>query len=127
MLKVSVFYLKVQITLFISTKLFVVNRIVTPFSKLVFRVWSHQTLKSDVLLGMATLDVSDTLKSNDMKSECVKRTNTQLPRMILTFRTTHWRGVQYYYKSLSVSRIVIRFHQERDYSFLLPPLGQIHY
>uniref|UniRef100_A0AAQ4RZZ3 E3 ubiquitin-protein ligase n=1 Tax=Gasterosteus aculeatus aculeatus TaxID=481459 RepID=A0AAQ4RZZ3_GASAC len=41
--------------------------IVTPFSKLVFRVWSHQTLKSDVLLGMATLDVSDTLKSNDMK------------------------------------------------------------
>uniref|UniRef100_A0A8C3AR02 E3 ubiquitin-protein ligase n=1 Tax=Cyclopterus lumpus TaxID=8103 RepID=A0A8C3AR02_CYCLU len=47
--------------------------IVTPFSKLVFRVWSHQTLKSDVLLGMATLDVSDTLKSNDMKiSEVVQ-------------------------------------------------------
>lgn len=46
------------------------NRIVTPFSKLVFRVWSHQTLKSDVLLGLATLDVSDMLKSNDMKSEC---------------------------------------------------------
>uniref|UniRef100_A0A674P227 HECT-type E3 ubiquitin transferase n=1 Tax=Takifugu rubripes TaxID=31033 RepID=A0A674P227_TAKRU len=45
--------------------------IVTPFSKLVFRVWSHQTLKSDVLLGMATLDVSDTLKSNDMKSELI--------------------------------------------------------
>lgn len=41
--------------------------IVTPFSKLVFRVWSHQTLKSDVLLGMATLDVSETLKNNDMK------------------------------------------------------------
>uniref|UniRef100_A0A8C6WY03 E3 ubiquitin-protein ligase n=1 Tax=Neogobius melanostomus TaxID=47308 RepID=A0A8C6WY03_9GOBI len=41
--------------------------IVTPFSKLVFRVWSHQTLKSDVLLGMATLDISDTLKNNDMK------------------------------------------------------------
>ncbi|XP_061592802.1 E3 ubiquitin-protein ligase Itchy-like isoform X2 [Cololabis saira] len=41
--------------------------IVTPFSKLVFRVWSYQTLKSDVLLGVATLDVSDTLKSNDMK------------------------------------------------------------
>uniref|UniRef100_A0A674DBI8 E3 ubiquitin-protein ligase n=1 Tax=Salmo trutta TaxID=8032 RepID=A0A674DBI8_SALTR len=40
--------------------------IVTPFSKLIFRVWSHQTLKSDVLLGMATLEVSDTLKSNDM-------------------------------------------------------------
>uniref|UniRef100_A0A4W5PK50 E3 ubiquitin-protein ligase n=1 Tax=Hucho hucho TaxID=62062 RepID=A0A4W5PK50_9TELE len=30
--------------------------IVTPFSKLIFRVWSHQTLKSDVLLGMATLE-----------------------------------------------------------------------
>lgn len=45
------------------------RRIVTPFSKLVFRVWSHQTLKSDVLLGTAMLDVSDTLKSNDMKSE----------------------------------------------------------
>ncbi|TNN52571.1 E3 ubiquitin-protein ligase Itchy [Liparis tanakae] len=47
--------------------------IVTPFSKLVFRVWSYQTLKSDVLLGMATLDVSDTLKSNDFKiSEVVQ-------------------------------------------------------
>uniref|UniRef100_A0A8C6VZV5 E3 ubiquitin-protein ligase n=1 Tax=Nothobranchius furzeri TaxID=105023 RepID=A0A8C6VZV5_NOTFU len=47
--------------------------IVTPFSKLVFRVWSHQTLKSDVLLGMSTLDISDTLKSNDMKiSEVVQ-------------------------------------------------------
>lgn len=49
------------------------NRIVTPFSKLVFRVWSHQTLKSDVLLGMATLDISETLKSNDMKSERAKK------------------------------------------------------
>uniref|UniRef100_A0A3Q3XN86 E3 ubiquitin-protein ligase n=1 Tax=Mola mola TaxID=94237 RepID=A0A3Q3XN86_MOLML len=47
--------------------------IVTPFSQLVFRVWSHQTLKSDVLLGMATLNVSDALKSNDMKiSEVVQ-------------------------------------------------------
>ncbi|CAG6021043.1 unnamed protein product [Menidia menidia] len=47
--------------------------IVTPFSKLVFRVWSHQTLKSDVLLGVATLDITDTLKSNDMKiSEVVQ-------------------------------------------------------
>uniref|UniRef100_A0AAR2JKV2 E3 ubiquitin-protein ligase n=1 Tax=Pygocentrus nattereri TaxID=42514 RepID=A0AAR2JKV2_PYGNA len=40
--------------------------IVTPFSKLIFRVWSHQTLKSDLLLGMATLDISETLKNNDM-------------------------------------------------------------
>uniref|UniRef100_A0A671SUD3 HECT-type E3 ubiquitin transferase n=1 Tax=Sinocyclocheilus anshuiensis TaxID=1608454 RepID=A0A671SUD3_9TELE len=31
--------------------------IVTPFSKLIFRVWSHQTLKSDILLGMAALEV----------------------------------------------------------------------
>uniref|UniRef100_A0A8C5GYW6 E3 ubiquitin-protein ligase n=1 Tax=Gouania willdenowi TaxID=441366 RepID=A0A8C5GYW6_GOUWI len=47
--------------------------IVTPFSKLVFRVWSHQTLKADVLLGIATLDISETLKSNDMKiSEVVQ-------------------------------------------------------
>lgn len=53
------------------------DRIVTPFSKLVFRVWSHQTLKSDVLLGMATLDVSDTLKSNDMKSECMIQRHTE--------------------------------------------------
>uniref|UniRef100_A0A8C1MJH2 HECT-type E3 ubiquitin transferase n=1 Tax=Cyprinus carpio TaxID=7962 RepID=A0A8C1MJH2_CYPCA len=35
--------------------------------KLVFRVWSHQTLKSDILLGMATLEVSETLKANNMK------------------------------------------------------------
>ncbi|KAM6979881.1 itchy E3 ubiquitin protein ligase a [Aplochiton taeniatus] len=41
--------------------------IVTPFSKLIFRVWSHQTLKADILLGMATLEISDTLKTNDMK------------------------------------------------------------
>uniref|UniRef100_A0A8B9LDD3 HECT-type E3 ubiquitin transferase n=1 Tax=Astyanax mexicanus TaxID=7994 RepID=A0A8B9LDD3_ASTMX len=50
------------------------NRIVTPFSKLIFRVWSHQTLKSDILLGMATLEVSETLKSNDMKICEVVRT-----------------------------------------------------
>ncbi|XP_048354552.1 E3 ubiquitin-protein ligase Itchy homolog [Sphaerodactylus townsendi] len=43
--------------------------IVTPFSKLSFRVWSHQTLKSDILLGSATLDVHETLKANNMKFE----------------------------------------------------------
>ncbi|KAF7711495.1 itchy E3 ubiquitin protein ligase a [Silurus meridionalis] len=48
--------------------------IVTPFSKLIFRVWSHQTLKADILLGMATLEVSETLKSNDMKIHEVIRT-----------------------------------------------------
>uniref|UniRef100_A0A8C7ZB77 E3 ubiquitin-protein ligase n=1 Tax=Oryzias sinensis TaxID=183150 RepID=A0A8C7ZB77_9TELE len=47
--------------------------IVTPFSKLVFRVWSYQPLKSDVLLGIATLDISEILKSNNMKiSEVVQ-------------------------------------------------------
>uniref|UniRef100_A0A672PFH3 HECT-type E3 ubiquitin transferase n=1 Tax=Sinocyclocheilus grahami TaxID=75366 RepID=A0A672PFH3_SINGR len=46
-------------------------RIVTPFSKLIFRVWSHQTLKSDILLGVAMLDVSEMLKTHDMKSECL--------------------------------------------------------
>ncbi|XP_015220115.1 itchy E3 ubiquitin protein ligase a [Lepisosteus oculatus] len=47
--------------------------IVTPFSKLIFRVWSHQTLKADVMLGIATLDVTETLKSNNMKiSEVVQ-------------------------------------------------------
>ncbi|TRY98607.1 hypothetical protein DNTS_005287 [Danionella cerebrum] len=47
--------------------------IVTPFSNLLFRVWSHQTLKSDVLLGVASLDISETLKSHDMKiSEVVQ-------------------------------------------------------
>nr|XP_031543841.1 E3 ubiquitin-protein ligase Itchy homolog [Vicugna pacos] len=43
--------------------------IVTPVSKLHFRVWSHQTLKSDVLLGTAALDIYETLKSNNMKFE----------------------------------------------------------
>ena len=38
-------------------------------SKLHFRVWSHQTLKSDVLLGTAGLDIYETLKSNNMKLE----------------------------------------------------------
>uniref|UniRef100_A0A8C6LNP7 E3 ubiquitin-protein ligase n=1 Tax=Nothobranchius furzeri TaxID=105023 RepID=A0A8C6LNP7_NOTFU len=41
--------------------------IVTPVSKLVFRVWSYQTLKADILLGMATLDISKTLRANDLK------------------------------------------------------------
>uniref|UniRef100_A0A3Q3AQS2 E3 ubiquitin-protein ligase n=1 Tax=Kryptolebias marmoratus TaxID=37003 RepID=A0A3Q3AQS2_KRYMA len=41
--------------------------IVTPVSELIFRVWSHQTLKADILLGMATLDISKTLKANDLK------------------------------------------------------------
>uniref|UniRef100_A0A8C0IDF2 HECT-type E3 ubiquitin transferase n=1 Tax=Bubo bubo TaxID=30461 RepID=A0A8C0IDF2_BUBBB len=47
------------------------KQIVTPVSKLNFRVWSHQTLKSDVLLGSAALDIHETLKSNSMKLEQV--------------------------------------------------------
>ncbi|XP_038659604.1 E3 ubiquitin-protein ligase Itchy-like [Scyliorhinus canicula] len=48
-----------------------VTVIVTPFSMITFRVWSHQTLKSDVLLGCATLDICETLKSNNMKFDDV--------------------------------------------------------
>ncbi|KAM4613652.1 itchy E3 ubiquitin protein ligase a [Polymixia lowei] len=44
-----------------------VTVIVTPFSKLIFRVWSHQTLKADMLLGLATLEISETLKAYDLK------------------------------------------------------------
>ncbi|XP_072259797.1 E3 ubiquitin-protein ligase Itchy homolog [Pyxicephalus adspersus] len=43
--------------------------IVTPFSVLNFRVWSHQTLKSDALLGSASLNLHETLLSNNMKLE----------------------------------------------------------
>lgn len=45
------------------------RRIVTPVSKLIFRVWSHQTLKADILLGMATLEINETLKANNLKCE----------------------------------------------------------
>ncbi|TRY97411.1 hypothetical protein DNTS_016603 [Danionella cerebrum] len=41
--------------------------IVTPFSRVIFRVWSHQTLKADLLLGSASLDVSETLRANNLK------------------------------------------------------------
>ncbi|XP_069508366.1 E3 ubiquitin-protein ligase Itchy homolog isoform X2 [Ambystoma mexicanum] len=43
--------------------------IVSPSSKLLFRVWSYQTLKSDILLGSSTLNIHDTLKANNMKLE----------------------------------------------------------
>ncbi|KAM9296812.1 E3 ubiquitin-protein ligase Itchy homolog [Gastrophryne carolinensis] len=43
--------------------------IVTPFSVLNFRVWSHQTLKSDALLGSAALNLHDTLLANNTKLE----------------------------------------------------------
>ncbi|KAG8446212.1 hypothetical protein GDO86_013894 [Hymenochirus boettgeri] len=41
--------------------------IVTPFSVLNFRVWSHQTLKSDALVGSASLNLHEMLTSNNMK------------------------------------------------------------
>ncbi|GAA6067968.1 itchy E3 ubiquitin protein ligase b isoform X1, partial [Tachysurus ichikawai] len=47
---------------------------VSPISKLNFCVWIHQKLKSDLLLGSATLDISETLKSNDMKLYDVTQT-----------------------------------------------------
>uniref|UniRef100_A0A667ZEN4 E3 ubiquitin-protein ligase n=1 Tax=Myripristis murdjan TaxID=586833 RepID=A0A667ZEN4_9TELE len=43
--------------------------IVTPFSKLIFRVWSHQTLKADILLGIATLEIGETLKTLQLCSD----------------------------------------------------------
>uniref|UniRef100_A0A8C2XFF2 E3 ubiquitin-protein ligase n=1 Tax=Cyclopterus lumpus TaxID=8103 RepID=A0A8C2XFF2_CYCLU len=57
-----------------------VTVIVTPVSKLIFRVWSHQTLKADILLGMAMLEIRETLKANDLKSEF-----TLLSSVILCF------------------------------------------
>lgn len=55
-------------------------RIVTPVSKLTFRVWSHQTLKSDVLLGSAALDIHETLKSNSMKRKYKFERSVQLSK-----------------------------------------------
>lgn len=43
------------------------NRIVSPVSELIFRVWSHQTLKADILLGMASLEICQILKTNNFK------------------------------------------------------------
>ncbi|KAB5546698.1 hypothetical protein PHYPO_G00075000 [Pangasianodon hypophthalmus] len=75
------------------------NVLVSPFSKLNFRVWSQKTLKSDVLLGTATLDISETLKSNDMKLCDVMqmlplstRKRSLLLRLITTPRQTESRS-----------------------------------
>ncbi|XP_057183154.1 NEDD4-like E3 ubiquitin-protein ligase WWP1 [Triplophysa rosa] len=40
---------------------------VTPHSQLDFRVWSHHTLKTDALLGKASLDLIETLRKHDSK------------------------------------------------------------
>uniref|UniRef100_A0A8C1KCN4 HECT-type E3 ubiquitin transferase n=1 Tax=Cyprinus carpio TaxID=7962 RepID=A0A8C1KCN4_CYPCA len=70
--------------------------IVTPFSKLIFRVWSHQTLKSDILLGTATLEVSETLKANNLKiCEVVRTLQLSSEREHLLYpHKTHSAGFQ---------------------------------
>ncbi|XP_060679614.1 NEDD4-like E3 ubiquitin-protein ligase WWP1 isoform X1 [Hemiscyllium ocellatum] len=45
---------------------------VTPYTKLDFKIWSHHTLKSDALLGKATLDINQALESHNRKLENVK-------------------------------------------------------
>lgn len=66
--------------------------IVTPFSKLIFRVWSHQTLKADLLLGMATLEISETLKANP-KATAVGRSSVCLSSSKLQKRTRYGLSV----------------------------------
>ncbi|KAM9164872.1 NEDD4-like E3 ubiquitin-protein ligase WWP1 isoform 2-T3 [Pangshura tecta] len=45
---------------------------VTPQTTLEFRVWSHHTLKADVLLGRATVDLRQALETHNRKLEGVK-------------------------------------------------------
>ncbi|XP_060778480.1 NEDD4-like E3 ubiquitin-protein ligase WWP1 isoform X2 [Neoarius graeffei] len=45
---------------------------VTPHSQLEFKVWTHNTLKADALLGKATLDLRKALEQHDRKLENVK-------------------------------------------------------
>ncbi|XP_034619115.1 NEDD4-like E3 ubiquitin-protein ligase WWP1 isoform X2 [Trachemys scripta elegans] len=45
---------------------------VTPQTTLEFRVWSHHTLKADVLLGRATVDLRQALEIHNRKLEGVK-------------------------------------------------------
>ncbi|XP_069778105.1 NEDD4-like E3 ubiquitin-protein ligase WWP1 isoform X2 [Narcine bancroftii] len=45
---------------------------VTPHTKLEFKIWSHHTLKSDALLGKATLDIEQALEMHNRKLENVK-------------------------------------------------------
>ncbi|XP_056100474.1 NEDD4-like E3 ubiquitin-protein ligase WWP1 [Rhinichthys klamathensis goyatoka] len=45
---------------------------ITPHSLLDFRVWSHHTLKTDTLLGKASLDLIGTLRKHDGKLENVR-------------------------------------------------------
>ncbi|XP_072306588.1 NEDD4-like E3 ubiquitin-protein ligase WWP1 [Eucyclogobius newberryi] len=45
---------------------------VTPHSQLDFKVWSHNTLKADALLGKASLDLMQALEQHDRKLDNVK-------------------------------------------------------
>lgn len=45
---------------------------VTPHTKLEFKIWSHHTIKSDALLGKATLDIGQALETHNRKLENVK-------------------------------------------------------
>ncbi|GCB66494.1 hypothetical protein scyTo_0012017 [Scyliorhinus torazame] len=45
---------------------------VTPHTKLEFKIWSHHTLKSDALLGKATLDICQALELHNRKLENIK-------------------------------------------------------
>ncbi|XP_060949449.1 NEDD4-like E3 ubiquitin-protein ligase WWP1 isoform X1 [Limanda limanda] len=45
---------------------------VTPHTQVDFKVWSHNTLKADALLGKATLDLMKALEQHDRKLENVK-------------------------------------------------------
>ena len=43
------------------------SRSVTPHTQVDFKVWSHNTLKADALLGKATLDLMNALEQHDRK------------------------------------------------------------
>lgn len=51
-------------------------RNVTPHTQVDFKVWSHNTLKADTLMGKATLDLIQALEQHDRKCmiEMQKRT-----------------------------------------------------
>ncbi|XP_056593824.1 NEDD4-like E3 ubiquitin-protein ligase WWP1 isoform X3 [Triplophysa dalaica] len=49
---------------------------VTPHSQMDFRVWSHHTLKTDALLGKASLDLIEILRKHDSKLENVREVLT---------------------------------------------------
>lgn len=60
-----------------------VCRNVTPHSQLEFKVWTHYTLKADVLLGKATLDLRQALEQHDRKR--MTRAHSHSQRLIKRF------------------------------------------